>query len=87
MGRAGFDAIKGAVSWCTEACGPKGGLSAEQRAVTGRRCKRLLDLGRVDWLRRVALGMEAELVEYCEPATSLENALLLAWPAAQPTQD
>jgi tRNA:m4X modification enzyme len=87
LGRAGFDAIKGAVSWCTEACGPKGGLSAEQRAVTGRRCKRLLDLGRVDWLRRVALGMEAELVEYCEPSTSLENALLLAWPAAQPTQD
>jgi tRNA:m4X modification enzyme len=78
LGREGFDAIKGSVSWCTEACGPKGGLSAEQRAICGRRCKRLLDLGRLDWLRRMA-GMEAELVEYCDPATSLENALLLGW--------
>ena len=78
IGRAGFDTIKGAVSWCTEACGPKGGLTAEQRAICGRRCKRLLDLGRLDWLRRTA-AMEAELVEYCDPSTSLENALLLGW--------
>ena len=78
IGRAGFDTIKGAVSWCTEACGPKGGLTAEQRAICGRRCKRLLDLGRLDWLRRMA-AMEAELVEYCDPSTSLENALLLGW--------
>ena len=78
LGKDGFDAIKGSVSWCTEACGDKAGMTAKERAVTGRRCKRLLDMGRLDWLRRVQ-GMEAELVEYCEQETSLENALLLAW--------
>jgi hypothetical protein len=42
--------------------------------------------GRLAYVREV-LGMEAELVEYCAAATSLENALLLAWrqPAAGAT--
>ena len=80
-----FEAIRTATSWCTESAGAKAGLSAEERALCGRRCKRLLDAGRLWWLREVA-GMAAELVEYCEPQTSLENALLLAWPRAEPPE-
>jgi hypothetical protein len=73
--------------------------------LTGRRCKRLLDAGRLHWLRSQHFSgqpqqqqgqpppqqqqvqqMEGELVEYVEAAISLENALLLAWPQQQPTE-
>ena len=80
--------------------------------MTGRRCKRLLDAGRLHWLRSQHFSgqpqqqqrqppqeqgqppppqqqvqqMEGELVEYVEAAISLENALLLAWPQQQPTE-
>ena len=64
------------------------------RAATGRRCKRLLDAGRLWWLRQPVgsdaggagteaepgLGMDGELVEYVDEGTSLENCMLLAWP-------
>ncbi|CAE8625463.1 unnamed protein product, partial [Polarella glacialis] len=53
-------------------------LSLEALRETGLRCKLLLDMGRVEFLRQ-ELQMEAELVEYCEPAASPENVLLLGW--------
>jgi hypothetical protein len=73
---------------------PDSPLSAAERAQTGRRCKRLLDAGRLWWLEQpvhtdassacaaaeTGLGMAAELVEYVDESTSLENCMLLAWP-------
>ncbi len=44
----------------------------------GLKCKRLLDLARVHYLRQN--GFKAELVFYVDRNTSLENVLLLAWP-------
>ena len=69
-------------------------LSVAERTATGRRCKRLLDAGRRWWLEQhvdinasgasagaePGLGMAAELVEYVDEGTSLENCVLLAWP-------
>lgn len=73
---------------------PDVGLSAAERAMTGRRCKRLLDAGRLWWVKQPVnidasrasagtepgLDMDAELVEYVDESTSLENCMLLAWP-------
>ena len=75
-------------------CARLNGLSSAERAATGRRCKRLLDAGRLWWLKQPVgidaidgnsrgqsgLGMAAELVEYVDEGTSLENCMLLAWP-------
>jgi tRNA:m4X modification enzyme len=55
-------------------------LPAEEREVLGRKCKRLLDYGRVVWLREQ--GLHAELVHFCQPHVSLENCLLVAWAQA-----
>lgn len=49
-----------------------------RKAKFGRMCKRLLDWGRLEFLRR-ELGLETELAHYCSPETSPENALLIAW--------
>ena len=60
------------------AAGPLlGGLSRGERQTLGRLCKRLLDAGRAQWLRR-ATGLNARLVYYCLEADSPENCLLLA---------
>ena len=48
-----------------------------RRRRVGRMCKRLVDLGRVQYLR--SLGLHAELVYYCPADVSPENALLVAW--------
>ncbi|OQR96828.1 tRNA guanosine-2'-O-methyltransferase [Thraustotheca clavata] len=53
------------------------GWGREKRTTLGRICKRLIDMGRVHYLRD--RGMHAELVHYCEQSESLENCLLLAW--------
>ena len=53
-------------------------LSTLERAVLGRRCKRLIDFGRVVYVQRV-LGLQCELLHYCDAGTTPENALLLAW--------
>jgi tRNA:m4X modification enzyme len=90
IGEAGFDALRAASSWCTDNKddehdeeGEPTQLGAEERALTGRRCKRILDAGRLWWLKsELGLGMEGEIVEYVQAETSLENALLLAWPSA-----
>jgi tRNA:m4X modification enzyme len=47
------------------------------QAELGRQCKRLVDLGRMDFLR--GLGFRAELVHYCPEDVSLENALIVTW--------
>ena len=47
------------------------------QAVLGRQCKRLVDLGRMQFLRE--LGFRTELVHYCPEEVSLENALIIAW--------
>mmetsp|Transcript_38140 Transcript_38140/g.69753 ORF Transcript_38140/g.69753 Transcript_38140/m.69753 type:complete len:106 (+) Transcript_38140:340-657(+) len=49
-----------------------------RRAAVGRKCKRLLDAGRLAFLESIQ-GFEVCLVHYCSPEVSPENALLLAW--------
>ena len=64
-----------------EASGEEGNfLTVEERERVGRECKRLLDMGRVIWLRKQ--GLSAELVHFCKPQVSPENCLLIAWPPA-----
>jgi tRNA:m4X modification enzyme len=52
--------------------------SREERQVIGKQCKRLIDYGRVEWLRRN--GFDAQEVLYCYPESSGENRLVLAKP-------
>jgi len=56
-----------------------GGLSAVEKEEVGRCCKRLLDVGRL-WYVRHDMGLEAELVCYAPQSLTLENVLLLAYP-------
>jgi tRNA:m4X modification enzyme len=56
------------------------GLSVEEKLAMGRVCKRLIDYGRLEYLRR-ACGLEGEIVAYCEPSVSPENTCILAWTA------
>ena len=53
------------------------------RLKAGWECKRLIDAGRVDFIRR-ELGMNAELVVYCDESVSPENVLLLFWQRGAP---
>jgi len=86
-----FDLVRRVTSWaCLRSLAPApdrssaestyggGGLAAEECEQVGRECKRLLDYGRVMWLREH--GFEAELVHFCGSDVSPENCLLLAWP-------
>lgn len=54
------------------------GLARSDRQEVGLLCKRLIDHGRVEWLRRH--GLDATLVCYCEARHSGENRLILARP-------
>lgn len=51
-------------------------MDAGQRFILGKKCKRLVDTGRLLWLREK--GMEAKLVEYIAETVSPENKVLLA---------
>lgn len=51
-------------------------LDAGQRFILGKKCKRLIDTGRLLWLREK--GMQAKLVEYIAETVSPENKVLLA---------
>ncbi|XP_077390292.1 RNA 3'-terminal phosphate cyclase isoform X3 [Festucalex cinctus] len=53
-------------------------LSPDERERIGRRCKRLLDAGRLDFLRRG--GFCAGLARYADTRVTLENVLLTATP-------
>ena len=56
--------------------------AAAARAELGHLCKRLLDEGRLSWLR--SRGWDGRLVRFVARETSPENVLLLAWPVARP---
>ncbi|KAF0697927.1 Aste57867_11424 [Aphanomyces stellatus] len=82
--RADFALMVPLSGWATCGMGTEGdavetvlGWSRAARTALGRQCKRLMDMGRVLYLRH--LGLHAELVHYCDQAESLENCLLLAW--------
>ncbi|KAF9976872.1 tRNA:m(4)X modification enzyme TRM13 [Actinomortierella ambigua] len=53
-------------------------LTYQKRVELGLRCKRLLDVGRVQYLEQH--GFDAEVVYYTDPDTSLENLALMAVP-------
>ncbi len=53
------------------------GLSKERKIAQGWACKRLIDYGRLQYLR--ACGLAAECALYCEPDVSPENSCILAW--------
>ncbi|CAL5206720.1 unnamed protein product [Lathyrus oleraceus] len=53
-------------------------MEAAKRAALGFKCKWIIDIGRLMWLRK--LGLEAMLVRYVQPSISPENHLLLAKP-------
>jgi tRNA:m4X modification enzyme len=85
-----FALLTGMTSWAT--CGMNGaeaeegdsveralGINREDRIILGRKCKRILDTGRLLYIRSHQL--QARLVHYCEEQDSLENCLLLAWRA------
>lgn len=54
-------------------------LSASEKERVGRCCKRLIDMGRV-WFVRKVLGLQARLVCYAPESITPENVLLLAHP-------
>lgn len=59
------------------------GLSTEEKLAIGTACKRLVDYGRLEFLRRACgVGVEGEIVTYCEPSVSPENTCILAWTTA-----
>ncbi|KAI8605742.1 methyltransferase TRM13-domain-containing protein [Dissophora ornata] len=54
-------------------------LDSQARERLGQQCKRLLDIGRVRYLKEN--GFDAELVYYVDKETSLENLALMAVPS------
>lgn len=54
-------------------------LDSQARERLGLQCKRLLDIGRVRYLKEH--GFDAELVYYVDKDTSLENLALMAVPS------
>eukprot|EP01006_Ploeotia_vitrea_P032178 TRINITY_DN64440_c1_g2_i1.p1 TRINITY_DN64440_c1_g2~~TRINITY_DN64440_c1_g2_i1.p1 ORF type:complete len:456 (-),score=43.90 TRINITY_DN64440_c1_g2_i1:47-1414(-) len=53
--------------------------SHQEKQLFGRKCKRVLDFGRLLYLKEQCGYNGVQLVEYVQPAYSLENFLLLAW--------
>ena len=54
-------------------------MEAAKRAGLGFKCKWIIDMGRLMWLRE--RGLDAKLVKYVPPTLSPENHLLIARPA------
>lgn len=54
------------------------GLDHKQREVIGFKCKRVIDAGRVQYLKK--FGFDVKLVYYVDAVTSLENCALIAIP-------
>ncbi|KAL1919711.1 uncharacterized protein VTP21DRAFT_1642 [Calcarisporiella thermophila] len=57
------------------------GLPFEEREQLGLSCKRILDVGRLQFLQ--TLGFNVELVRYVDPSISLENVAIMAVPSAK----
>lgn len=55
---------------------PHVALSRTERVAIGMKCKRLVDTGRMDFLRQA--GWDVSLSQYVAPSISGENVLLLA---------
>ncbi|KAE8981404.1 hypothetical protein PR003_g24562 [Phytophthora rubi] len=79
-----FQLLTSMTSWTTCGMGLEGdavkhilGISKDERAVLGRKCKRIIDAGRAAYLKQMKLN--TRLVHYCDTKDSLENCLLLAW--------
>ncbi|KAL7679662.1 putative methyltransferase TRM13, Zinc finger, CCCH-type, TRM13 [Plasmopara halstedii] len=79
-----FELLTCMTSWTTCGMGLKGdavkhilGISKDERAELGRKCKRIIDAGRAAYLAQFQL--KTRLVQYCDANDSLENCLLLAW--------
>ncbi|XP_065060127.1 tRNA:m(4)X modification enzyme TRM13 homolog isoform X2 [Rhopilema esculentum] len=53
-------------------------LNPEQKKEIGSKCKRLIDLGRIEYLRKH--GYQTELIYFIDSAVTLENVVLLAKP-------
>ena len=53
------------------------GLSEANREEIGRLCKRVLDCGRIEYLKHAFPTLSVQLKHYVSPDVSLENALLL----------
>ncbi|XP_057445522.1 uncharacterized protein LOC130737712 isoform X2 [Lotus japonicus] len=54
-------------------------MEAAERAALGFKCKWIIDMGRLIWLRE--RGFDAQLVRYVPPSISPENHLLIARPS------
>lgn len=54
------------------------GLTYPERQILGFKCKRILDQGRLEMIRKSPGISHAELVYYVDPKTSLENMCILA---------
>ncbi|KAL0482542.1 hypothetical protein AKO1_014440 [Acrasis kona] len=54
------------------------GYNARDKALIGNQCKRILDMGRVDYLRKH--NYNCRLVYYCDRKTTPENAMIIATP-------
>ena len=52
-------------------------MTVEEKSAIGRRCKRLLDNGRIDFIKKSRPTDNMRLVKYVDSSTSLENVLLL----------
>ena len=52
-------------------------MTISQRSEIGRKCKRILDGGRISYLKTMRPEDSVRLVKYVDASTSLENVLLL----------
>lgn len=54
-------------------------MKPAERAALGYKCKRIIDMGRLTWLRK--RGLNTQLVRYVPSSISPENYLLMAKPS------
>ncbi|KAL0482305.1 tRNA:m(4)X modification enzyme TRM13 [Acrasis kona] len=55
-------------------------LTADERCKVGEQCKRIIDMGRIEYLNHN--GYNSNLIYYCDKNVSPENVLLMATPMA-----
>lgn len=52
-------------------------MTAIERAILGLKCKAIIDMGRLKWVKQLS-GFTSELVKYVPSSISPENHLLVA---------